>query len=77
MGLVAILSSLQEVATVTEELLAADAMVFLVACLASYFSLRTGTERAARRYARIADVTFIGGMVAIVVIGAVVATRLV
>ncbi len=77
MGLVGILASLSEVASLTDELLAADAMVFLVSCLASYFALRSRTQAVARRYERVADVSFIVGMVAIVLIGAIVALLLI
>jgi len=77
MGLVGIIASLNQLATFTDELLAADAMVFLVACLTSYFSLRADTGQLARRYERIADITFVFAMVAVVVIGAIVALRLI
>ncbi len=76
MGLVGIIDSLSEVATLADELLAADAFVFLVACLSSYFALRTRSTAARRRYESVADVTFIMGMIAIVAIGAIVALRL-
>jgi hypothetical protein len=77
MGLVAIIASLNQVATFTDEMLAADAIVFLVACLTSYFSLRTDNGELARRYERIADITFVVAMVAVVLIGAIVALRLI
>ena len=76
MGLVAITSSLTEVATLAEEMLAADAFVFLVACLSAYMSMRTHDAPSARRLERIADVSFITAMVALVAIGAIVALRL-
>jgi hypothetical protein len=77
MGLVAIIASLTEVATITDELLAADAMVFLAACLSSYLTLRSPSPQKQQRYERIADLTFILGMIAIVAIGAIVALRLI
>jgi hypothetical protein len=77
MGLVAIISELDELATLTDELLAADAFIFLVACLTSYFSIRARDMELQRRYDRIADITFVVGMVAVVVIGAIVALRLI
>jgi hypothetical protein len=77
MGLVGIISSLDDVATLTDEMLAADAIVFLVSCLASYFSLRTQSPGRARRYERIADISFVVAMVAIVLVGAIVALVLI
>jgi hypothetical protein len=77
MGLVSIISSLNQVATVTEELLAADSIVFLVACLSGYFSLRSESAEQARRFERVADVTFVVAMVTVVAIGAIVALRLI
>ena len=77
MGLVAIIASLNQVATLTDELLAANAMVFLAACLSSYLSLRTQRPELAHRYERIADVTFVVAMITVVVIGAIVALRLI
>ncbi len=77
MGLVSIIASLNQVATVTEELLAADAIVFLVACLSGYFSLRSESVEQARRFERVADVTFVVAMITVVAIGAIVALRLI
>ncbi len=76
MGLVAIVDSLSPLATLTDELLAADAMFFLVACLSAYLSLRTASAAQRRRYETVADTSFIVAMVALVGIGAVVALRL-
>lgn len=76
MGLVSLISSLNQVATFAEELLAADAILFLVACLSSYLSLRSGTGGRAHRYERLADGTFIIAMLATVGLGAVIALRL-
>lgn len=49
MGIVGIISSLHQVATLTDELLAGDAMVFLAAYLSTYFALRTRSAAAAHR----------------------------
>jgi hypothetical protein len=76
MGIVGIITSLSQVETLADELLAGDAMVFLIACLSSYFALRT-SSKASNRYARAADVTFISALIAIVAIGAIVALHLV
>jgi hypothetical protein len=75
MGILGIITSLSEVETLADELLAADAMVFLIACLSSYFALRTRSGAAAR-YARIGDISFIVALIAIVGIGAIVALHL-
>ncbi len=77
LGLVSIIASLDDLATLTDELLAADSFVFLISCLSAYFSLRSESPRQARRYERVSDVTFVIAMVAIVAIGAVVALRII
>jgi hypothetical protein len=77
MGLVGIISSLDSIATLTDELLAAVAMVFLVACLSAYLSLRTASVSMERRWERVADIAFVIGMVAMVLVGALVALLLI
>jgi hypothetical protein len=76
LGLVGILKTLTSVASITDELLAADAMVFLAATLSSYLALRTQNPRRAAAYGRIADISFIVAMILVVAIGAIVAIHL-
>jgi uncharacterized membrane protein len=75
-GLVGIISSLNQVETLADELLSADAMVFLAACMSAYLGMRTRSATAAR-YARAADYFFIGALIAIVAIGAIVTLHLI
>lgn len=77
MGLVGIIISLNQVETLADESLAADAVAFLVACLSAYLSLRTKFKSRAALCARLADVAFVLGMIALVAIGAIVALRLI
>ena len=76
MGLIGITASLKDVATLTDEILAADAIVFLVACLSSYLALRSGDADRAARYERAADIMFVIGLVAIGGLGVLVAIEL-
>jgi hypothetical protein len=74
-GLVGIISSLNQVETLADELLSADALVFLIACMSAYAAMRSHSDTAAR-YARAADLSFIAALIAIVAIGAIVTLHL-
>jgi purine-cytosine permease-like protein len=76
MGIVGIITSLSQFQTLADEMLASDAIVFLVACLASYLALRR-EPTSARRFERTADIAFIVGLIAIVFIGGVFVFRLI
>jgi hypothetical protein len=73
MGLVGVIISQRSLENDTDALLAGNAGIFLLSCLAAYFALRTTHPARARNYMRIADVAFLLGMIAVVVIGAIVA----
>src|ERR1041385_5599467 len=67
-GLIRIVISIRKIDTLADDLLAADAMIFLVACVCSYGALRTRRSRRMYGLERTADITFIIGLVLMVVI---------
>ena len=54
--------------TIADDLLAIDAVLFLLACLSSYWALRTRHTRRLYRVERFADLAFIVALVFMVVI---------
>ena len=72
-GLFRLFRKAGEVASVADNLIAIDALVFLFACLSAYLALRTTEERSWRRLERIADSLFLFGLAAMVVISALIA----
>ena len=62
-GLVRMVITLGNIDTLADDLLAADAFLFLVACLLSYSALRTRNIQRMHRVERIADGTFILAMI--------------
>jgi hypothetical protein len=62
-GLIRVVITLGKIDTLADDLLAADAFLFLVACLLSYWALRTRSIRRMHRVERFADGIFILAMV--------------
>ena len=62
-GLIRVVITLGKIDTVADDLLAADAFLFLIACLLSYWALRTRSVRRMHRMERIADAIFILAMI--------------
>ena len=62
-GLIRVVITLGKIDTVADDLLALDALLFLVACLLSYSALRTRTTRRMHRVERLADRIFIAAMI--------------
>jgi hypothetical protein len=58
-GLISVVVSLRKADTFADDLLAADAVLFLVSCLLSYWALRTRRARRMPRVERLADGIFI------------------
>jgi uncharacterized membrane protein len=58
-GLVRIVVSVRNSGTLADDLLSIDAILFLVACLSSYWALRTRNSRRMHRLERFADRLFI------------------
>ena len=67
-GLIRVVITFGKADTVADDLLAADAFLFLLSCLISYSALRTRSKRRIHRRERIADGIFILAMILMVVI---------
>jgi hypothetical protein len=61
-GLTHVVLTMRSMTTVADDLLAVDALLFLCACLASYWALRTRSSRRLHQLERIADLVFIAGL---------------
>jgi hypothetical protein len=71
-GLIRVVITLGTVNTLADDFLAADALLFLISCLLSYWALRSRGLRRMHRLERIADATFITAMVGMVAICALI-----
>jgi len=71
-GLIRVVISLGTVDTLADDLLAADALLFLISCLLSYWALRSRGLRRMHRLERIADAIFIIAMIGMVVVCALI-----
>src|SRR5256884_6178889 len=71
-GLVRVVITLGTADTLADDLLAADALLFLVSCMLSYWALRSRGLRRMHRLERIADGIFIFAMIAMVAICALI-----
>lgn len=58
-GIIRVVISLRKADLLADDLLAVDAMLYLVACLLSYWALRTRSVSRNHRLERTADVTFL------------------
>src|SRR5262245_65825010 len=65
-GLIRIVITLQNIDNVADDLLAADALLFLTSCLLSYWALRTRKVRRMHRIERTADAAFLLAMILMV-----------
>ncbi len=57
-GLLQVVITIKKADTIGDNLLAADAVLFLISCLLSYWALRTRTQRRMHSVERVADVVF-------------------
>jgi len=71
-GLIRVVITLGSADTLADDLLAGDALLFLISCLLSYWALRSRGLRRMHRLERIADGTFIIAMIGMVVICALI-----
>ena len=71
-GLIRVVITLGTVDTLADDLLAADALLFLISCLLSYWALRSRGLRRMHRLERFADAIFIIAMIGMVVICALI-----
>jgi hypothetical protein len=67
-GLIRIVITMRKINTWADDLLAADALIFLLACVSSYWALRTRGSRRMHRLERVADTSFIIGLLLMVVV---------
>lgn len=71
-GLIRVVITLGNADTLADDFLAADALLFLVSCLLSYWALRSRTVRRMYRLEKIADVIFIVAMIGMVIVCALI-----
>ena len=71
-GLIRVVITLGTADTLADDLLAADALLFLVSCLLSYWALRSRGLRRMHRLEKIADGIFIVAMIGMVVVCALI-----
>lgn len=76
-GLLRVVLSIRGGTTLADDLLALDAILFLVACLLAYFALRTRSARRMHRIERLADSLFITGLTLMVVVCSIIVYELV
>ena len=67
-GLIRVVITLGTVDTLADDFLAADALLFLISCLLSYWALRSRGLRRMHRLEKIADCIFIVAMIGMVVV---------
>src|SRR3989449_8119667 len=67
-GLIRVVITLGRADTLADDLLAGDALLFLISCLLSYWALRSRSLRRMHRLEKIADGIFILAMVGMVVV---------
>ena len=71
-GLIRVVITLGSADTLADDLLAADALLFLISCLLSYWALRSRGLRRMHRLEKIADAIFIIAMIGMVVVCALI-----
>jgi len=71
-GLIRVVITLGRADTLADDLLAGDALLFLISCLLSYWALRSRSLRRMHRLEKIADGIFIVAMIGMVIICAVI-----
>jgi len=71
-GLIRVVITLGRADTLADDLLAGDALLFLISCLLSYWALRSRSVRRMHRLEKIADGIFIIAMIGMVIICALI-----
>jgi len=71
-GLIRVVITLGSADTLADDFLAADALLFLVSCLLSYWALRSRSVRRMHRLEKIADGIFIIAMIGMVIVCALI-----
>lgn len=67
-GLLRVVITLRKTDTLADDLLALDALLFLIACFSSYWALRTRSAQRMHRVERFADLVFLLALVLMAVI---------
>lgn len=76
-GLFALLQRQTSVRSIADDLIALDALLFLIACASAYSALRSTRASAWHRMERLADSVFILGLIGMVSIGILIAYELI
>ena len=71
-GLIRVVITLGRADTLADDLLAADALLFLISCLLSYWALRSRSVCRMHRLEKIADAIFIFAMIGMVIVCALI-----
>ena len=71
-GLIRIVVSTTKVGTIADDLLAADATLFMLSCVLAYWALRVRSVRRMHRLERTADVLFLIGLLLMTIVCGVV-----
>jgi hypothetical protein len=71
-GLIRVVITLGRADTLADDLLAGDALFFLISCLLSYWALRSRSLRRMHRLEKVADAIFIIAMIGMVIICALI-----
>ena len=71
-GLIRVVITLGRADTVADDLLAGDALLFLISCLLSYWALRSRSVRRMHRLEKVADAIFITAMIGMAIICALI-----
>jgi Kef-type K+ transport system membrane component KefB len=71
-GLIRVVITLGRADTLADDLLAGDALLFLLSCLLSYWALRSRSIRRMHRLEKVADAIFIIAMIGMVIICALI-----
>src|SRR4030095_7821683 len=71
-GLIRVVITLGRADTLADDLLAGDAILFLLSCLLSYWALRSRSIRRMHRLEKVADAIFIIAMIGMVIICALI-----
>lgn len=69
-GLIRVVITLRKADTLADDLIAVDAVLFLISCLSAYWALRTRSTRRMHRLERVADSVFLLALLFMVVIAA-------
>lgn len=72
-GLIRIVITMGKFDTIADNLLAVTALIFLIACVCSYWALRSRGVRRMHRLERIADASFLLGLLLMVVVCGIIA----